>query len=103
MVPVLTILFNIMHYQFTVMDAKVKMPIQTDLRTKSARKKRKSVQQDSIPTNKKSCIEKNPCVIFSVPDFETGRYGEDKYQERKYMGLIEGVGGGIGMCLIVAH
>ena len=78
------------------------MPIQTDLRTKSARKKRKSVQQDSIPTHKKPCIEKNPCVIFSVPDFEAGRYGEDKYQERKYMGLIEGVGGGIGMCLVVA-
>ena len=100
----LTILFNhILPYSRIVADAIVKKPIQTELRTKSARKKRKSSEQhDSIiPTRKKPCLDKNPCVIFTVPAFETGRYGEDKYQERKYMGLIEGVGGGIGMCLVI--
>lgn len=104
MLTIILVLIMVHYPIHAVADVIVKKPIQTELRTKSARKKRKSSEQhDSIiPTsNKKPCLDKNPCVIFTVPAFETGRYGEDKYQERKYMGLIEGVGGGIGMCLVI--
>lgn len=49
-----------------------------------------------MSNKKKQCLEEKPWVIFTVPQFEAGRHGEDKYQERKYLGLIEGVGGGVG-------
>eukprot|EP00804_Cyclotella_cryptica_P000126 CCRYP_019699-RA/>CCRYP_019699-RA protein AED:0.37 eAED:0.37 QI:56/1/1/1/1/1/2/330/309 len=82
----------------------VTMPSSNDkYRTKSARKKRKSVMDDVEANNKRQCVEvdvaekveSSRTVHFKVPAFEAGRYGEDKYHERKYLGLIEGVGGGI--------
>lgn len=77
-------------------------------RTKSARKKRKSVMEDVETDSKRRFVEVDVLdmvelsrpVHFVVPMLEAGRYGEDKYQERKYLGLIEGVGGGIGKRLV---
>jgi hypothetical protein len=81
-------------------DAPLKKPM-GEYRTKSARKKRKSIEDTSESKKQRTSKEKvNPCVIFTVPEFEAGRRGEDKYQERKYLGLIEGVGGGIGTCIL---
>ena len=74
---------------------KPKTLIKTEYRTKSSRQKRKCAADEPIK-NKKQRVQDNTCVIFNVPEFEMGRYGEDKYQERKYLGLIEGVGGGVG-------
>lgn len=75
-------------------------------RTKSSRQKRKSQSSDhnenkrqrrdaetAVPTTNV------PCVNFTVPECEPVKNGDGKYtqyQEKKYLGLIEGVGGGEG-------
>jgi hypothetical protein len=79
---------------------KVKKPVRSEFRTKTARQKRKSISEELVES-KKQCIEKvDPCVIFSVPQFESRRDGTDRFQERKYLGLIEGVGGVIGKFIL---
>lgn len=49
-----------------------------------------------LKKRRKSSNPKDPpaSIHFHVPAFEVGSYGQDKNQDRKYFGLIEGITGG---------
>lgn len=80
--------------------------MQADHPIESPGKKRKSTsEQEHVEDFKKQRVVKkvDPCVIFTIPQYELGRYGEDRYQERKYLGLIEGIGGGAGEFILRSY